>query len=65
MLVDGLPAAAWRFERHRGSGGTTLVVRHLAMSKRAAAAVAAEGRRLLRLIAAAAPQADVRLEAAP
>ena len=65
VLVDGLLAAVWRLERDRGSGGTTLVVRHLAMSKRAAASVAAEGRRLLRLMAAGAPQADVRLEAAP
>ena len=52
-------------EHDRDSGGTTLVVRHPAMSKRAAASVAAEGRRLLRLMAAGARQADVRLEAAP
>ncbi|HSI30961.1 MAG TPA: winged helix DNA-binding domain-containing protein, partial [Miltoncostaeaceae bacterium] len=65
VLVDGLLAAVWRLERDRGSGGSTLVVRHLPMSKRAAASVAAEGRRLLRLMAAGAPQADVRLEAAP
>ena len=66
VLVDGirvrrLEARARPRLRRREPG------RHAtcACRQRAAASVAAEGRRLLRLIAADAPEADVRLEAAP
>ncbi len=65
VLVDGRLAAVWRLERDRGSGAATLVVTHAGIARRAAASVAAEGRRLLRLIAADADERDVRLQAAP
>jgi Winged helix DNA-binding domain len=65
VLVDGLLRAIWRVERDRGSGDATLVVTHTGIAKRAAASVAAEGRRLLRLVAADAPESTVRLVAAP
>ena len=65
VLVDGAVSALWALEVERGSGAASLVVRHLRMPKRAAASVAAEGRRLLRLLAPDAPAADVRLVAAP
>jgi hypothetical protein len=55
VLVDGTVAAVWQIERER------LVVSHAPLTKRAAASVAAEGRRLLRLVAPDVP--DVRLVA--
>ena len=55
VMVDGTVAAVWQLERER------LVVSHAPLTKRAAASVAAEGRRLLRLVA---PDVrDVRLVA--
>jgi hypothetical protein len=65
VLVDGRLAAVWRLARDRGSGAVTLVVTHAGIARRAAASVAAEGRRLLRLLAADAAEREVRLEAAP
>ncbi len=65
VLVDGLVRAVWRLESDRGSGRATLVVTHAGIPKRAAASVAAEGRRLLRLVASGADGREVRLVAAP
>jgi hypothetical protein len=65
VLVDGLLRAVWRREREPRSGRATLIVTHTGIPARAAASVAAEGRRLLRLIAADAEQREVRLVAAP
>jgi hypothetical protein len=62
VLDDGLVCGVWRLERDRASGRATLVVTHVTpLSKRARAAVAAEGRRLLRLVAADTSDHDVRL----
>lgn len=55
VLVDGTVAAVWRRE------GEHLIVSHVPLAKRAAASVAAEGRRFLRFMA---PDVrDVRLVA--
>jgi hypothetical protein len=55
VLVDGTVAAVWQLEPGR------LVVSHVRMTKRAAASVAAEGRRFLRFLAT--DVRDVRLAA--
>jgi Winged helix DNA-binding domain len=53
VLNDGFAFGLWRLDRDREAGTATLVVNHAeSSSKRALAAVAAEGRRLLRLVAA-------------
>jgi hypothetical protein len=65
VLVDGALRAVWRLERDRGSGGATLAVTHAGLSARAAAATAAEGRRLLRALARDATEREVRLAPAP
>ena len=57
VLVDGFARAVWRVE------DGDLVVSHLPLAKRARAAVAAEGRRLLRFLAADGAEQDVRLVA--
>ncbi len=57
VLVDGFARAVWRVE------DGALVVSHLPLAKRAHAAVAAEGRRLLRFMTADAAGHDVRLVA--
>ena len=63
VLADGFLGGAWRLERDRDTGSATLVVAPLLrLTKRAAAAVAAEGRRFLRFAAADADGHDVRLE---
>ena len=64
VLVNGVLRAVWRREREPRSGRATLVVTHTGIPARAAASVAAEGRRLLRLIAADADEREVRLVAA-
>jgi hypothetical protein len=64
VLHDGLVCGVWRLDRDRTSGRATLVVTHVArLSKRGQAAVAAEGRRLLRVVAGDASEHDVRLAA--
>ena len=55
VLVDGFARAVWRIE------DGALVVSHLPLPKRALAAVAAEGRRLLRFLASDRVEDDVRL----
>jgi hypothetical protein len=55
VLVDGVVRAIWRRE------GAVLVVEHGRLSKRAAAAVAAEGARLLHLLGDGAAVRDVHL----
>jgi hypothetical protein len=66
VLSDGFLCGPWRLERDRDTGGATLVVTRLGrLTKRAGAAVAAEGRRFLRFAAADADGHDVRLEPLP
>jgi hypothetical protein len=62
VLEDGFGFGLWRLERDEGKA--TLVVNHIRRpTKGVAAAVAAEGRRLLRFVAAEADTYDVRLAA--
>jgi hypothetical protein len=64
VLSDGVAFGTWRLDRDRDAGTATLVVTHVRRpTKRAAAALAAEGRRLLRFAAADADAHDVRFEA--
>jgi len=64
VLSDGFLCGSWRLERDRDTGSATLVVTQLGrLSKRAIAAVGAEGRRFLRFAAAEAGGHDVRFEA--
>ena len=65
VLVDGSVRAVWRLERERSSGAATLAITHAGIPRRAATAVAAEGRRLLDLVAADAESREVRLVTAP
>ena len=66
VLEDGFVAGTWRIERSPGSGDATLVVDHVVpLTKRAASAIAAEGRRFLRFAAEDASAHDVRLVAVP
>ena len=61
VLYDGFGRGLWRLDRCRDDGGATLVVNHSGrLPKSAMAALSAEGRRLLRLIAADAETHDVR-----
>lgn len=64
-LHDGTVCAVWRLERERGSGAATLVVSHVRLSVRTLRSVAAEGRRLLGLIAADAEAHEVRMVSVP
>jgi hypothetical protein len=59
LLHDGFVCGVWRLDRVEGSAA--LVITHGRLSKRAAASVAAEGRRFLRFVAADADGHDVRL----
>jgi hypothetical protein len=64
VLHDGLVEGSWRLDRDRETGGATLVVTHAGrLTKRATAALTAEGRRLLRFVAADAETSDVRFVA--
>lgn len=59
VLHDGFLCGIWRVDRDAGS--TTLVVNHVErLTKRATATLAAEGRRLLRFLAAEADTHDIR-----
>jgi hypothetical protein len=65
VLSDGFAFGTWRLDRDR-DGTATLVMTHARRpTKRAAQALAAEGRRLLRFAAADADAHDVRFEALP
>ena len=61
VLHDGEVRAAWVIVRDRDAGAATMEVHHTGMAKRAAAAVAAEGRRALRFLEPNASDHDVRL----
>ena len=64
VLSDGFLFGSWRLERDRDTGSATLVVTKLERpTKRAKAALAAEGRRFLRFVAADTDGHDVRFEA--
>jgi hypothetical protein len=61
VLHDGFVCGSWRLDSD-DDGGATLVVTHVTpLSKRAGDRLAAEGRRLLRFLAADADEYDVRL----
>jgi hypothetical protein len=61
VLHDGRLRASWRLDRDRSSGSATLLVQHLpGLAKRAADSIAAEGRRVLRFLAADATEHTVR-----
>jgi hypothetical protein len=63
VLHDGFLCGTWRIDRDPSTGAATLVVAHLeALTKRATARLAAEGRRLLRFLAPDADARDVRFE---
>lgn len=60
VLHDGLVRAVWRLDRPPGTDGATLTVSHVPrLTKRAASAIAAEGRRFLRFKAGDAGSHDV------
>ncbi len=64
VLHDGFLRGVWRLDRDRPTGSATLVVSHARpLTKRAQASLAAEGRRLLRFVAADADDHDVRFVA--
>jgi hypothetical protein len=64
VLYDGFGRGLWRLDRDPGLGRATLVVNHGGrLAKRAGAALTAEGRRLLSLVAADADSHDVRFVA--
>ena len=66
VLCDGTVCATWRPERDGAGAVTALVVEQLRpLSRRAAGAVGAEGRRMTRFLAGGGPPADVRLVAPP
>jgi hypothetical protein len=62
VLLDGMLRGSWSLERDRAAGAATLAIHHAGrLAQRGAEAIAAEGRRLLRLVAADADARDVRL----
>ena len=64
VLHDGFLWGVWRLEREREAGSATLVIDHVQrLTKRAGVSLAAEGRRLLQLIAADFDSQDVRFVA--
>jgi hypothetical protein len=64
VLHDGFLCGTWRLDRDSEGGRTTLVVYHVArLTRRAANAVAAEGRRFLRFVAADAEAQEISLAA--
>ena len=64
VLHDGFVCGTWRMDRDRDRGAATIVVEHAGrLNQRATAAVAAEGRRLLRFLAADAGAHEVRFVA--
>jgi Winged helix DNA-binding domain len=66
VLSGGFLSGSWRLDCDRDTGSATLIVTPLErLAKRAAASVAAEGRRFLRFAAAEADARDVRFEALP
>ena len=65
VLHDGFGIGLWRLDRDRDQGSATLVVNHVErLTKRVTGAIAAEGRRLLKLVAEDAGSHDVRFAAA-
>jgi hypothetical protein len=61
VLHDGFVCGLWRLDRDGDTGSATLVVNHVErLTKRGTAALAAEGRRFLRFVAADAGTHDVR-----
>ena len=64
VLYDGFGCGLWRLERSADGATATLVVNHAGrLTKRGSAALAAEGRRLLRFVAAEAEMREVRFVA--
>ena len=66
VLGDGVVCGVWHVERDAATGQATLVVEQVTrLTKRATAAVAAEGRRYLRFVAADADRHEVRFLPVP
>ncbi len=64
VLYDGFGFGLWRLERSADGATATLVVNHARrLTKRGSAALAAEGRRLLRFVASEAETREVRFVA--
>lgn len=63
VLYDGFGCALWRLDRNRDTGSATLAIHHAGLTKRATAALAAEGRRLLRFLAVDASGHEIRFAA--
>ena len=61
MLHDGLVAGRWRVDLD-DERATLVVAAGVRLTKRETASIRAEGRRLLRLLAADAAERDVRVE---
>jgi Winged helix DNA-binding domain len=65
VLLDGFVRGIWQLDRGRHGARATLVVSHAdRLTKRDSTAIGAEGRRLLRFLAADAEEHDVRFVAA-
>ncbi len=62
VLHDGLVAGRWSVERDEHGSATLVVAAGVRLTKRDIASIEAEGRRLLRLLAADAPEREVRVE---
>lgn len=66
VLSDGFLRATWATNRDQKRGPATLTIHALTrLTKRASAAVEAEGRRFMRLMAADDGEHEVRVVAAP
>jgi hypothetical protein len=61
VLVDGRIRARWRIEHDRKASRVVVMVRHGRLTRRASAALAAEGRRVARFLHADAADVDVQL----
>jgi hypothetical protein len=61
LLLRRSSLSTWRIERNRRADSALLVIDHVVrLPKRAASSIAAEGRRLVRFVAADAAARDVR-----
>lgn len=64
VLLDGVLRATWRVDRDPADGGATLVITHFGtLNRRTTASIIAEGRRMVRFVAADATSHDVHVDA--
>ena len=61
VLVDGMLQAVWRLEQADGGAATLAVTHAERLTRRQVSALGAEGRRMVRFLAADATERDVRL----